>query len=303
MQSGPFSKMTGTRVKFLYPRRLTCTDDRADVEQALTDFYLERPEIYHVEKIREEEFDQYARFVARFAPAKAKLLEFGAGSWRLPLTLHKHGFEVVGCDIFSAEDLARYSAHLPETGVKLAAYDGNSLPFEDESFDVVSSRNVFEHIVDVERSLLELHRVLKPGGLFIISGPNWSGPNNPARACIQLFLKGKKRYWQFESRLDALLGIPRTLGWYLEAQLSPQPTFLLIYPRMRDGRIAFESSDDDAVHLCQPVSFKRWFSQHNYTVELFNRFEAESTFGRYFNTLFPALATTNRLVFRKPRAH
>jgi SAM-dependent methyltransferase len=52
-----------------------------------------------------------------------------------------------------------------------------SLPFPDESYDVVYSTNCFEHVDDIAAAFGEVYRVLKPGGiLFTIFSPIWSGP-------------------------------------------------------------------------------------------------------------------------------
>jgi ubiquinone/menaquinone biosynthesis C-methylase UbiE len=50
--------------------------------------------------------------------------------------------------------------------------DGLSLPFADESFDVVTSFETLEHLHDRHGFLVELRRVLKQGGLLILSTPN-----------------------------------------------------------------------------------------------------------------------------------
>jgi ubiquinone/menaquinone biosynthesis C-methylase UbiE len=46
------------------------------------------------------------------------------------------------------------------------------LPFESETFATVYSNCVLEHIPDIETALCEIHRVLKPGGVFYITVPN-----------------------------------------------------------------------------------------------------------------------------------
>lgn len=43
------------------------------------------------------------------------------------------------------------------------------LPFSDASFDVVISSEVLEHVFDVDGYLKELHRVLKPNGILVVS--------------------------------------------------------------------------------------------------------------------------------------
>lgn len=48
--------------------------------------------------------------------------------------------------------------------------DAESIPYEDDSFDLVVGHAVLHHIPDVEKSLREVLRVLKPGGRFIFAG-------------------------------------------------------------------------------------------------------------------------------------
>lgn len=50
--------------------------------------------------------------------------------------------------------------------------DGQQLPFEEDSFDLVFSEYVFEHLPCPELALDELRRVLKPGGSFVVLVPN-----------------------------------------------------------------------------------------------------------------------------------
>ena len=46
------------------------------------------------------------------------------------------------------------------------------LPFEDNSFDCVFAGEIIEHIYDVDSILTEIKRVLKKGGIFVLSVPN-----------------------------------------------------------------------------------------------------------------------------------
>jgi len=45
----------------------------------------------------------------------------------------------------------------------------DALPFADASFDTVFSIEVVEHLLDVDRCLSEVHRILKPGGFFCVT--------------------------------------------------------------------------------------------------------------------------------------
>jgi SAM-dependent methyltransferase len=48
---------------------------------------------------------------------------------------------------------------------------GLPLPFPDDSFDLITALDVLEHIEDDRAMLRELHRILRPGGLFLLSVP------------------------------------------------------------------------------------------------------------------------------------
>ena len=50
------------------------------------------------------------------------------------------------------------------------------LPFEDDSFDVVISNHVIEHVTDHLKHLSEIRRVLAPGGSVYLATPNKSSP-------------------------------------------------------------------------------------------------------------------------------
>jgi SAM-dependent methyltransferase len=50
-------------------------------------------------------------------------------------------------------------------------YDGNILPFPENSFDGVISTQVFEHVPNTRALIAEIHRVIKPGGGLVVSLP------------------------------------------------------------------------------------------------------------------------------------
>jgi SAM-dependent methyltransferase len=275
---------------------LTSVAEMTRVEQALSAFYRTERSSYGLEQIDNDGLPDYVAIVQQHAPRGAVVLEFGAGTWRSSLLLHDAGFRVVGCDLFSEADLAAFRARIGDAA-QLLTYDGRRVPLPDASVDVVTSRNVFEHILHVDSMLEELDRVLAPGGVFVLVGPNWSGPHNAIRALVQLF-RGADRYWQYESSWQACVGLLRSLAWDLRVRADQKPRFLLIEPRMRDGKIHFRDSDDDAVHLCHPVSFRKWFLSRGYEVVHFNSFGLR--WRAVWNRLCPTLATSNEFVFRKP---
>lgn len=92
-----------------------------------------------------------------------RLLDFGCGSSPHRAIIEKAGYHYTGVDL---EQSTGYAGERPESG-GVVFYSGDVLPFEDNSFDVVYSCQVFEHVTDPFKSMSECARVLKPGGAFI----------------------------------------------------------------------------------------------------------------------------------------
>jgi SAM-dependent methyltransferase len=92
------------------------------------------------------------------------LLDFGCGS-----KPYKNFFNVekyIGVDIIN-----RGHPHETELDEIDVYYNGNVLPFKDESFDSVFSSEVFEHVFNLEDMLDELNRVLKKEGTALFTVP------------------------------------------------------------------------------------------------------------------------------------
>ena len=107
-------------------------------------------------------------------------LDVGCGSGALTIACAKRNPKatMVGCDIWSGSYKSEFSKELCENNAKLEGVEnvrfenGNAvkLPFEDESFDLVTSNYVYHNITgkNKQKLLLETFRVLKKGGVFVI---------------------------------------------------------------------------------------------------------------------------------------
>ena len=117
-------------------------------------------------------FDANLEFLKRFAAVlkgRLNILEIGCGKGMLLNSLHILGHNVTGIDL-DASAIAACRATF--TGVDARVGSGDSLDFPAESFDVVLSFDVFEHIRDSDRHLHEVMRVLKPNGVYLLQTPN-----------------------------------------------------------------------------------------------------------------------------------
>jgi len=56
--------------------------------------------------------------------------------------------------------------------LRVSIGDGNRLPFPNNCFDTVICMEILEHVPDMAAIMQEVHRVLRPGGCWVISVPN-----------------------------------------------------------------------------------------------------------------------------------
>lgn len=115
------------------------------------------------------------RAAARLAPlASGRLLDVGGGERPYGALFAPYVKRYVGleyppmADNLAPEiwrDLKRVRAIIDVFG------DGYSLPFAEESFETVLCSEVLEHVSDPERILREIGRVLKPGGVVLLTVP------------------------------------------------------------------------------------------------------------------------------------
>jgi SAM-dependent methyltransferase len=100
-------------------------------------------------------------------------LEIGAGTGYFTLNLMRAGVvQSATCTDISPGMLSTLSTNAERLGlnVETVATGAESLPFEDESFDLVTGHAILHHIPDLGRAFKEFHRVLAPGGTVLFAG-------------------------------------------------------------------------------------------------------------------------------------
>lgn len=110
-------------------------------------------------------------FAAQFVRGHV-VLDAGCGTGYGAAYLARRGAtRVFGVDI-AAEAIEYSTIHYQNDKTVFSVMDCANLGFPDETFDVVVSLEVIEHMGDAERYLSEMRRVLKADGVFILSTPN-----------------------------------------------------------------------------------------------------------------------------------
>jgi 2-polyprenyl-3-methyl-5-hydroxy-6-metoxy-1,4-benzoquinol methylase len=105
-------------------------------------------------------------------PAGARVLDVGCGTGFHVARLRERGFDVVGVE--PGEELRR-RARANNPDAEIVDGDMEDLAFEDASFDGVLAVEVIRHVPHPDLAVAEAARVLRPGGLAIITAaPKWS---------------------------------------------------------------------------------------------------------------------------------
>jgi SAM-dependent methyltransferase len=120
-------------------------------------------------------------FLESALPLDAPILDLGAFASEIPCILHRmHFSEVSGVDL---NPRIRSMPYADMIGYRVG--DFHRTPFAAGRFAAITAVSVIEHGFDSARLLVEVSRLLKPGGYFIASFDYW--PNKIDTAGVRLF--------------------------------------------------------------------------------------------------------------------
>lgn len=100
---------------------------------------------------------------------KGRVLDVGC-AYGIMLERFPDSFEKFGIDV-SAHAINIAKRRLPEANFKIGGAE-ERFPFKENHFDVVLANDLLEHLENPKAALLNIHRVLKAGGLLYITTPN-----------------------------------------------------------------------------------------------------------------------------------
>lgn len=111
--------------------------------------------------------DEYFRriILAEF-DASLVVLDLGAGAGVVP----QMNFSGLACQVCGVDPDPRVmqNSYLDDGRIGF----GESIPWPDDTFDLIFSDNVLEHLMEPDKVFTEVSRVLKPGGVFLAKTPN-----------------------------------------------------------------------------------------------------------------------------------
>jgi 2-polyprenyl-3-methyl-5-hydroxy-6-metoxy-1,4-benzoquinol methylase len=116
--------------------------------------------------------------LARARRPVTRILDVGCGYGALSLSLSEgRDFDVVAMDILPTRIATvrgkKAARNLTAAGrMRLLVADAQRLPFRANTFDAVVATEVLEHLDEPVRLFREVHRVLRPGGRFLMTTPN-----------------------------------------------------------------------------------------------------------------------------------
>ncbi len=109
-----------------------------------------------------------------------RLLDIGCDNGMLSSRLKQLGYDVYGLDIRKKE-----VAMARKLGIKAVLGSAEKkFPFQGNYFDAALAGDIIEHIYDTDFFIGEAHRILKQGGVFVVTTPNLASLSNRVRLLL-----------------------------------------------------------------------------------------------------------------------
>lgn len=121
------------------------------------------------EEATPERFATRRAFLLEHARPGLRVLDLGAGDGAFAAELTAAGCSVVAVDV-AEEALRRARARVPALDARRVA-EGEPLPLDEDSVDLVWAGEVLEHVADVVGLLADVRRVLRWGGALLATTP------------------------------------------------------------------------------------------------------------------------------------
>ena len=131
------------------------------------------------------------------------ILDLGCNNGYGSAVLGEACSQVVALDVSSAA-IADAKERFGNRRIDFRAYDGLNIPFDSQSFDIVASFQVIEHLENTVPYLTEIARVLRPSGVALFTTPN-------AAIRLDRYMKPWNQFHVREYRADELADLLKTV--------------------------------------------------------------------------------------------
>ncbi len=229
-----------------------------------------------------DRFSEYAEFVTE-AIRNGHVYELGSGLGLAAYALKLKGVDVIATDIYPGNAERKFSELKIEIPVKLINLNG--IDSADNSVSNYCLNQVMEHLENPAKAISEVYRTLRPGGRFIIVGPNLMSPLSSLK-CIAYGVLGKWKTPWFrrtdgyrypfgdticESVFFFFINLMRTI-FRLFFSKNRVPVFRK--PCLKKPAI----SDSDAVFLMNPLDVRQMLLESGFEIE---SYQSKRRFGSF----------------------
>lgn len=133
-------------------------------------------------------FQQITKVILRYLPKRSNLYVHDVGSGTGQFTIPYFEKVMPHCKIhasdFSVGMVKVCKKNFPN--YEHSVQDVENMTVHSNTFDVVTSRQMLEHVPNPQKALKEMYRVLKPEGVVVLSTPSWFGGIAPLYALKKL---------------------------------------------------------------------------------------------------------------------
>lgn len=219
-------------------------------------------------------YGAYVDYVDHFLPlTKKEMVDVGCGNGWSSYLLSRKGARVIGVDLHA-------TAFEPTKNSQLNYQQGSAtaLPFANASVDVVGTHECLEHVDLPQKALAEFDRILKPGGMVFVVGPNLLSVLQSFRGLLiyvwksrpikNIFFRspGMPSHPHGNTLPEIFVKLWVHLYWIAKLLVLRSPLFQMREPDLKPPFHA----DNDACYYLNPLDLKFYFESRGYEIVNFS---------------------------------
>ena len=174
----------------------------------------------------------------------AKVLDLGSGAGAWAKRLHDASYSVTACDLEARQEKFEFPCHRVDLNHNFAETFGN------ERFDAVCILEVIEHLENSRHTFRQIKRLLKKGGVVLLTTPNASG----LYSRLRFFFTGEMAMFNDDSYVGSGHINPMT-AWQLE-KIFGENDMEVLERRFHDSRFLPPKSFGDLAKIVAWLVFR-----------------------------------------------